>query len=92
MDGLSKFGMIFDLFNLPSQVNSNNTRMTRGLTWIKAQFMDKKAQLSTIVETYMKAFAVSRVMDINCVISTLVLPANSIQAFQYPLKGVELIL
>lgn len=45
-DGLSKFGiMIFDLSNLPSEVNSNNTRMTPGLTWIKAQFTDKKCPI-----------------------------------------------
>lgn len=54
--------------------------------------MDKKAQLSTIVETYMQAVAASRVMDKNCVISILVLPANSIQAYQNLLKGIELVL
>ncbi|WP_342265298.1 baseplate J/gp47 family protein [Cardinium endosymbiont of Philonthus spinipes] len=89
-NGLSKSGiMIFDLSNLPSQVNSNNTRMTPGLTWIKAQFMDKKKALSTIVGVYMQAVAVSRVMDKNGVFSAPVLPAKAIQELQHPIEGIE---
>lgn len=40
----------------------------------------------------MQAVADSRVMDKNGVISTPILAANSIQAFQNLLKGIELVL
>ncbi|TSJ80823.1 MAG: baseplate J/gp47 family protein [Candidatus Cardinium sp.] len=91
-NGLSKSGIIiFDLSNLPSQVNRNNTRMTPGLTWIKAQFMDKKGALATIVGAYMQAVAVSRVMDKNGVFSAPVLPAKAIQELQNPIEGIELV-
>ncbi|AXI23985.1 Baseplate J-like protein [Cardinium endosymbiont of Sogatella furcifera] len=92
-DGLSKSGiMIFDLANLPVPVRQNNTRMTPALTWIKAQFMDKKGALSTIVGVYTQAVAVSRVMDKNGVFSAPILPAKAIQAFQNPVEGIEWVL
>ena len=92
-DGLSKSGiMIFDLSNLPSKVNRHNTRMTPGLTWIKAQFMDEKGALATIVGVYMQAVAVSRVMDKNGVFSAPVLPAKAIQELQNPVEGIEWVL
>ncbi|WP_243018262.1 MULTISPECIES: baseplate J/gp47 family protein [Candidatus Cardinium] len=92
-DGLSKSGlMIFDLSNLPRKINTNNTRMTPGLIWIKAQFMDKKRALVTIVGVYTQAVAVSRVMDKNGVFSAPLLPEKAIQQLQHPIEGIELVL
>ncbi|WP_419241322.1 baseplate J/gp47 family protein [Cardinium endosymbiont of Nabis limbatus] len=92
-NGLSQSGIIiFDLSSLPSEVNRNNTRMTPGLTWIKAQFMDKKGALATIVGVYTQAVAVSRVMDRNGVFSAPVLPEKAIQELQNPIEGIEWVL
>lgn len=92
-DGLSKSGiMIFDLSNLPKKINTNNTRMAPGLIWIKAQFMDKKKALATIVGTYMQAVTVSRVMDKNGVFSAPILPEKAIQELQRPIEGIESVL
>ncbi len=89
-DGLSKSGiMIFDLSNLPNEVNRNNSRMTPGLTWIKAQFIDKKAALPTIVGIYMQAVSVSRVMDKNGIFAAPMLPEKAIQELQNPVEGIE---
>lgn len=92
-DGLSRSGIIvFDLASLPSPATKNNTAMTSGLTWIKAQFMDEIGALVTIVGVYMQAVAVSRIMDKNGVFSAPVLPAKAIQQLQHPIEGIESVL
>ncbi|WP_339043846.1 baseplate J/gp47 family protein [Cardinium endosymbiont of Tipula unca] len=87
--GFSKSGII--VFNLPGNATKNNTYMTTGLIWIKAQFIGNIETLPTIVGVYTQAVTVSRVMDKNGVFSTPILPPKTIQKLQHSIDGIELV-